>query len=69
MVDVDGACFLNGENGVSKSKSTKLSGYLFIVAGCLFFLTAYLGEQVTFYALGAVFVALGASHLMRARSP
>ncbi|HET6633088.1 MAG TPA: hypothetical protein VFG73_10330 [Rhodanobacteraceae bacterium] len=54
---------------MSKSKSTKLSGYLFIVAGCLFFLTAYLGEQVTFYALGAVFVALGASHLMRARSP
>jgi hypothetical protein len=45
----------------------KRSGYLFMVAGCMFFLAAYFGKQVAFYALAAIFIALGASRLARAR--
>ena len=55
------------ENGVSNPKRARRSGYLFIGAGCLFLFAAYFGRQVAFYALAAVFIALGASRLARAR--
>jgi hypothetical protein len=38
-----------------------------MMAGCMFFLAAYFGKQAAFYALAAVFIALGASRLARAR--
>ena len=47
--------------------SARLSAILFFVAGALFFVTAVMGGQATFYALGAVFVCLGAAMLAKAR--
>ncbi|KRA33771.1 hypothetical protein ASD68_12530 [Rhodanobacter sp. Root627] len=52
------------ENDMSGAKR---SGYLFMAAGCAFFLAAYLGAQVAFYGIAAAFIAIGASRMARAR--
>lgn len=46
----------------------KLSGFLFMVSGGMFLLAAYTGGQPAFYAIGAVFLALGAIYLRRAKN-
>lgn len=50
-----------------KPKNPKLSGYLFIAAGCMFFLAAYHGKQVAFWGAGIAFIAIGGSLVARAK--
>lgn len=52
---------------MSRSKITKVSGYLFIAAGCMFFFAAYLGKQVAFWGVGVALLAVGATHVARAK--
>jgi len=52
---------------VLNQKSLKISGYLFIAAGCCFFLAAALGGQVAFCGVGAALIAAGAAYLARAK--
>jgi uncharacterized membrane protein (UPF0136 family) len=52
---------------VSSSKNTKVSGYLFIAAGCMFFFAAYLGKQVAFWGVGLALIAVGATYVARAK--
>jgi len=47
-------------------RGAKRSGYLFMAAGGVFFLAAYLGTQVAFYGIAAAFIAIGASRVARA---
>ena len=47
----------------------RLGAILFFVAAGLFFASAVIGGQPTFYALGAVFLVLGASTLARGKRP
>ena len=44
-----------------------LGGYLFIVAGCRFFVVALLGRQVAFTGVCVAFIAIGASYVMRTK--
>ena len=53
---------------VTEQKGRKVSGLLFIAAGCMFFLAAAIGRQVVFGGVGAAFVAIGASYLAMAKS-
>lgn len=46
----------------------KLSGCLFVAAGCAFLMAAYMGGQLAFFAPAAVFVALGVRRLLKTRS-
>ena len=48
-------------------KPKKRSGYLFIDAGCLFSVAAAAGKQPAFYGLGAMFIAIGAANLKKAK--
>lgn len=48
---------------MSSFQSTKRDGYLFIAAGRMFFLAAYLGKQVTLCGFGVAFLATGTSYL------
>ena len=50
-------------------KNMKLSGYLFIGAGLAFFAAALIGKQVALFAIGAMFIAIAASFLHKARTP
>ena len=43
----------------------RLGAILFFVAAALFFATAVIGGQATFYALGTVFLVLGVSTFAR----
>ena len=45
----------------------KLSGYLLIAAGILFFGAAFTGRQHAFTGLGVVFLILGIAALRRAK--
>ncbi|WP_369944235.1 hypothetical protein [Xanthomonas medicagonis] len=45
-----------------------LGGILFVAAGLMFFAAAALGRQLAFAGCGAMFVAIGASWLLRAKS-
>jgi hypothetical protein len=40
---------------------------MFFASGVAFFAAAFIGHQPTFYALGAVFVALGAAQYRRSK--
>ena len=46
-------------------QNKKRSGYLFLAAGAMFFVAAWLGKQPAFYGIGAMFIALGAGALHR----
>jgi len=46
---------------------SQTSGALFIAAGLLWFLTAWMGEQVAFYGVGTMFVILGLAAFAQAR--
>ncbi|WP_438862296.1 hypothetical protein [Neptunicella sp.] len=48
---------------VNKSKK---SGYLFIASGVAFFAAAILGEQLSFYGIGLMFVILGSAFIHKA---
>jgi|GEM_PF-2889322 len=48
--------------------TNRTSGILFIIAGLMFFGAAALGRQVAFVGCGAMFVAIGASWLVKAKS-
>ena len=50
-----------------QARNARISSALFFVAGAGFFVSAVVGGQSTFYALGAVFVCLGAAMLAKAR--
>ena len=50
-----------------QAKGARISAALFFVAGAGFFVSAVIGGQTTFHALGAVFVCLGAAMLAKAR--
>lgn len=52
---------------VSNQRNKKLSGYLFMGSGCLFFIAAFFGKQVAFCGVGAMFIAVGALYLSLAR--
>lgn len=52
---------------VSISRNARRSGYLFIAAGCVFLLAAYLGKQVAFCGIALAFIAIGASYVARAK--
>jgi hypothetical protein len=41
-------------------KNITRPGYMFFLASIGFFVAGFLGDQVTFYVLGAVFLAIGA---------
>ena len=43
----------------------RLGAILFFIAAALFFATAVIGGQATFYALGTVFLVLGVSTFAR----
>ncbi|HET7307526.1 MAG TPA: hypothetical protein VFK24_06910 [Gammaproteobacteria bacterium] len=45
-----------------------LSGILFVAGGLSFFVSAAIGEQNVFYALGAVFIVIGVGHVKRAKA-
>lgn len=45
----------------------KTSGYLFLAAGAMFFLAAWLGRQVVFCGVGAMFMALGVIYIAKGR--
>lgn len=60
---------------MSTSTNPRLSGYLFIAAGCAFFVAAVIGgvfaERPVFYSffgIGAAFIAIGAFVLRKARA-
>jgi hypothetical protein len=52
---------------VSNQQNKKLSGYLFMGSGCLFFIAAFFSKQVAFCGVAAMFIALGALYLSIAR--
>ena len=52
---------------MARTKRSKLSGYLLIAAGIVFFLTALNGGKHAFTALGVVFVVLGVGALRRSK--
>ena len=43
----------------------RLGAILFLIAAAMFFATAVIGGQATFYALGTVFLVLGVSTFAR----
>lgn len=45
----------------------KLSGYLYLAAGCAFVLAAHVGEQRSLYGVAAMFFALGVVYLAQGR--
>lgn len=47
--------------------SPKLAAGLFIAAGVMWCAAAWMGDQVAFYGVGAMFVILGLANLARAR--
>lgn len=47
---------------------TSLSGILFVAAGLMFFAAAAIGRQLAFAGCGAMFVAIGVSWLLRAKT-
>lgn len=49
------------------NQTSKIGGYLFIAAGCMFFLAALKGKQVAFWGIGATFIAIGAARLARSK--
>jgi len=53
--------------GGTGMKGSRLSGTLFLAAGCMFFVAAALGKQVAFCGVGAVFLVLGAAYLAKGR--
>ena len=55
------------EIGMCVAQNKKTGGYLFIAAGCAFFLAAMLGKQSIFYSLGAMYVAMGAAQIGKAK--
>ena len=52
---------------MAQTQKSKLSGYLLIAAGIVFFATALNGGQNAFIALGAVFLVLGIGALRRSK--
>ncbi|BBP00314.1 hypothetical protein [Sulfuriferula nivalis] len=48
-------------------QNKKRSGYQFIMGGCMFFVAAFVGKQVAFYGVGAMFLAIGAAYLRKAK--
>lgn len=57
---------------MSTSENPKLSGYLFMTAGCLFFLAAIVGAIIagqpvfySFFGVGAAFIAIGVAALRK----
>jgi hypothetical protein len=59
---------------VSTVKNQKLSGYLFMSAGGVFFIAAVVGAVIgrqpafySFFGIGAAFVAIGAAMLQKAK--
>lgn len=64
----------NQENGMRVVQNKRVSGYLFIASGCVFFLGALvglIGKQVSlctmFAGLGCMFVAIGIAYLRRVK--
>ena len=58
---------LQKEDEMANSLNAKRSGYLFIAAGCMFFIAAYLGKQLAFCGVGVAFIGIGASFVVRTR--
>lgn len=52
---------------VANVQNKRTSGYLFIAAGGMFLLAAFIGKQVAFYGIGAAFIAIGVSYRVRAK--
>lgn len=55
------------EMSAAEKKNKKRSGYLFMAAGGMFFLAAFLGDQPSMTATGAVFLAVGAVFLEKSK--
>ena len=49
-----------------KSSSSKMNGYLFLIASIGFIAAAYIGGEQIFYVLGVVFAGIGAISLNQA---
>ncbi|HUA80036.1 MAG TPA: hypothetical protein VL997_06670 [Dyella sp.] len=55
---------------MSSPETTKLSGYLYIASGCVFFLIAMFGRHPSSYGfmgVAVVFITLGATLLRKAK--
>ena len=52
---------------VANAQSKKTGGYLFIAAGCMFLLAAFISKQMAFHGVAAAFIAIGVSYLVRAK--
>ncbi|MDY6923320.1 MAG: hypothetical protein SWI22_05090 [Pseudomonadota bacterium] len=50
-----------------KLSDSRVSGVLLMAAGAMWFLAAWLGDQIAFYGVGAMFVMLGVAAMSRAR--
>jgi hypothetical protein len=46
-------------------KTSKFAGYLFVLAGLLSMVGAYMSNQVTQYGVGVIFIAVGAVFLRK----
>ena len=54
------------KDGASKKKAT---GYLFMVAGFMFCLSGFIGEQPANYGVGVMFFIIGISTIQQSKKP
>lgn len=50
---------------MSKIKNSKYSGYLFMMSGAIFFATAVISEQKSYFGIGVMFICLGLAFIRK----